>query len=334
MAKRQLGGRYALEALMGEEGGSVVYRAVDTRVPGRVVATKVLHGRARPDEASRERFRRERALLSVLEHPNLLSLFDSGTDGETDWIVVDFARSGSMAQVVQEDGPLDVFAALQVMLQVLGALGAVHRAGVVHRAVEPANILLGHRGQILLGDLGFAHVEGGVEDDTAPRHLDFAAPEQRALLEAGPEADIYGAAVTLMTLLTGRRPKRLGSWSLGDPRWGGVPEGLRAVLRRAASEEPSERFVSAEAFADALLDAARRYRMPRVEELAALWAEARPTNSPHPVLAARSRTSDPSVSNEEGEPDESSLPLLVVSALGGVLVAAGLLWLAALLVLP
>ncbi|MCA9570170.1 MAG: serine/threonine protein kinase [Myxococcales bacterium] len=326
MNGRRLGGRYALDEPVGRGPNAVVYRATDTRAVGRVVATKVLHGRDRPDARTRHRFRREREILLALDHPNLLRLYDAGTDGETDWIVVDFAKTGSVGDLLRSDGPFDERSALDALVPALAALGAAHRAGVVHRAFGPDNILVGHRGQILLSDFTSATVLGQADEGDDRGRGPFAPPEQIASpWDVGPEADVYAAAATLVTLLTGRVPGPLWEISLGDPRWGSVPEWLRPLLSTAGALAPSDRFPSAEHLAAAIVEAAVRYGRPRSDELAALWEKVRPRTAPRPLHADRP---PPEVTPEPTAPPPS-VGHVYLSIAGGIVVAGALLALAA-----
>ncbi len=271
MRGRRLGGRYVLEEIEEEGGAAVCYRARDSRIPGRVVRTKVLHGSRGPSPHDRERFHRERTLLRGLDHPNLLQLYDAGRDGETDWMVTDHPRYGTFDALLRAEGRLDEGTVLEIAVQAGAALAAVHRAGVVHGAVHPSNLFFTDGGTVLLADLAAASVMGeGVS--LRPDGVATSAPERYG----GPESDVYGFAATLVLLLTGHPPRGLGDRSLGDPRWGVVPGWMRAVLRRALAEDPAERFASAERFVDALLDAALRYRRPNTEVLCARWEAIRP----------------------------------------------------------
>lgn len=297
--------RYELLNPIGDGPNGVVYRATDLKTPGRTLAIKILK---EPDSESRRyRFRKEAEILKSLDHPNVITIHDVGTQNGNDWIAMDYAPSGSLAKVLRQDGPFELHGALEVILGILAGLAAAHELGIVHRDVNPENVLLGHRGAIILADFGHARVEGAAQVTRQGSDLQsfpIAAPEQRLdAHQTDARADVYCAAVTLFILLNGRRPPELCTLSPDDPAWAAVPAWLRDVLTRAAALEPDDRYDDAEAFGTALVKAIGRHHH-RASELQAFWQERRPT-------ARHVGSAELEAKRRAEAPKRSVLPILV-----------------------
>lgn len=307
--QRRMGGRYTLGEALGDGENTVVYRAVDTRGAQRVVATKVLHANGAPDPVQRQHLRDERDVLEQLDHPNVVQMLDAGTNGSTDWIVLDYATAGDLAEVLRLDGPFDEEAVLQIAIQLFAALESAHRVGILHHAIRPANLLIGHRGRILLS--GFTHAKR------------YGAPCHDAVVRGRP-SDLYDAACTLVHLLNGRHPEDLETFSLNDSRWVDVPDWMRLTLRGAAGAPDARPVDTAQAFALALLEGAHQYQRPGAEALAAMWSEIRP-----PQTLVQECT----VPAPQQEAEEAGIPAVFLSIAGGLLVGTALIGLAAMFVL-
>ena len=138
---RQLG-RYELLERVGEGGMGVVWRAADTRHPGRVVAIKVLRPHIAHDEGARERLRREVRTLARVHHPQVAAVIDADVDGPAPYIVTDFVPGPPLDKVVDQEGPLRGEELLRVARGLAKALHAIHEVGIVHRDLKPGNVLL------------------------------------------------------------------------------------------------------------------------------------------------------------------------------------------------
>ncbi len=256
----ELGGRYVLGDRLGKGGTAEVYRGWDDLL-GVQRALKLLtveHPRVR--QSLRRRLRAEAQAMARIQHPNILRISDVGFHEEVDFVVMELADGGSLAEWIEERGPMAPVVAIGFMLQVLAGLAAAHAAGIVHRDVKPQNVLLDTRGTALLADFGIAlvtHEDIGrtTRAGVAMGSLSFMAPEQRLdARSVDVTADIYSAAATLFNLLTGNNPVDLFTADEHSPRWGAIPTDLRAIIARGTLLDPAARFPDARSMATALLD--------------------------------------------------------------------------------
>jgi hypothetical protein len=284
---RVLGERYRVEEVIGRGGMGAVYRATDERL-GRPVAVKVITAVA-TDAESRERmrarFRREAAAAARLpHHPNVVPVYDYGTDAETslDYIVMELLRGRDLATQLQRSGPPPMALALRILQQAARGLNVGHRMGVIHRDVKPGNIFLVEDGdpgevQVRVLDFGIAKVIDEEESQTAltrdgraPLSPAYASPEQlRGDDVLTPSADVFSLGAVGYQLLTGQKPYTEADrnrMSVGMPvpppsirsRNPAVPAEVETTILRAMEMDPSARFPSAGAFADAVEAGLRR----------------------------------------------------------------------------
>jgi serine/threonine protein kinase len=316
LAGRTLVDRYRIDEVIGRGGMGAVYRARDLRL-GRAVAVKVISVAA-PDEVAHERlrarFQREARAAATLHHPNVVAVYDYGTDAELglDFLVMELLRGEDLAGRLARKGPPAVSTALHILYQAARGLGAGHRAGLIHRDVKPGNLFLepGDRlGEVQVRVLDFGIAEMAAADDETMTHLTvvgrspfspaYASPEQ-LMGEAGltPATDVFSLGAVGYQLLTGRR-----AFSTGDPREQiaqvtqavstelprvrGLPTSVRICLQRALARSPSERFPNAGAFAEAI--AVGLPSDPSVEFV----PDDRSTGEPDHTLLAPEPRSDP-----------------------------------------
>ncbi|MGW0174035.1 protein kinase domain-containing protein [Rhodococcus sp. NPDC003322] len=240
---------------IGRGGFGAVYRCIQT-VLERMVAVKVLT--AELDDENRERFFREQKAMGRLTgHPNIARALQVGiTDSGRPYLVMPYYPQGSLDDRIRLHGPLSAAEVLRVGVKMAGALETAHRAGVVHRDVKPANILLTDYGEPLLADFGIAHITGGFETatGTVSGSPAFTAPEVLGGDPPTPAADVYGLGATLFAALTGhaafeRRSGeqvvaqflRITTEPVPDLRVSGVDNGVAAVIEHAMARTPDER---------------------------------------------------------------------------------------------
>ena len=208
--ERVLAGRYRLGAVIGRGGMGAVWQARDELL-NRDVAIKEIVWPAQMDPAERETARRravrEAQMAARLSHPNVVGMYDILEEDGRPCIVMELVPFRSLRDAVAEDGPMSPAEAAQVGLSVLAALRAVHGAGVVHRDVKPANILLGPSGRVVLADFGIAKAA----DSPALTALgvllgspSYLAPERARGDRAGTAADLWALGVSLYTAVEGR----------------------------------------------------------------------------------------------------------------------------------
>ncbi|WP_280217557.1 serine/threonine-protein kinase [Nocardia neocaledoniensis] len=254
---------YRVERVLGSGGMGSVYAARHPRLP-RVVALKLLHSSVAADPLFRGRFEREAELAGRLDHPNIVAIHDRGSEAGRLWIAMQYVP-GSDVETVLRGGPLASEWALHIARSTADALDHAHAAGLLHRDVKPANILLRENAagvsaqQVLLTDFGIAKA---IDEGTALTRtgslvatLRYAAPEQLDGRPVGPRADQYSLACTLFHLLTGHPPYTatnagaLIGAHLMQPvppisARTGLPAALDAVFARAMAKDPAHRFAS------------------------------------------------------------------------------------------
>jgi beta-lactam-binding protein with PASTA domain len=188
---------------------AVVYSAFDTRLD-RPVAVKVMHPALAADEDFVARFRREAKAAAKLSNPHVVSVTDQGRDGDVIFLVMELIEGRTLREVLRESGRLSAPEALEVMIPVLEALAAAHRAGLIHRDVKPENVLVADDGTVKVGDFGLARaVEASPLTATTGLLLGtvaYLAPEQVSRGVADARADVYACGIMLFELLTGKPP--------------------------------------------------------------------------------------------------------------------------------
>ena len=202
-----LDGRYRVDARIAVGGMATVYRALDTRLD-RVLALKVMHPTLAADGTFVDRFIREAKSVARLAHPNVVQVFDQGTDGSYVYLAMEYVAGCTLRDVLRERGALQPRAALDILEPVLAALGAAHRAGFVHRDMKPENVLIGDDGRVKVADFGLVRSVDTVTNTTGTvlGTVSYLAPEQIEHGTADPRVDVYACGVVLYEMLTGDRP--------------------------------------------------------------------------------------------------------------------------------
>ena len=319
-----LAGRYVLVEELGRGGMASVWRAND-EVLDRPVAVKILHEHLAEDPSFRDRFNTEALAAARLTHPSIVNVFDTGDEGGLSFIVMELVEGRTLASLLETRGPLEPDRAIAIMLPVLGALQFSHDNGVVHRDVKPANILVADSGIVKVVDLGIARAAyAGADVTTTGRVLGsvpYLSPEQVQGTDVDRRSDVYACGVVLYEMLTGRKPfeaeTELASAMMRltrDPlppraRRPGIPRPLEAVVMRAMSRRPEDRFPTAENMAAALV----RVRRP------GQTTTAYPTTTPPPA----ERTERPAAAGGGLFQSWMLVPLVAI-LLAGVAIVLGL----------
>ncbi|MEG3629223.1 serine/threonine-protein kinase [Streptomyces poriticola] len=212
--ERVIAGRYRLLSALGEGGMGTVWRARD-EVLRREVAVKEVRapaGLPEPDvERMYTRLEREAWAAARVAHRNVVTVYDVATDEGRPWIVMELVRGVSLADLLEAEGPLAARRAAQIGAEVLAALRAAHAAGVLHRDVKPANVLLANDGRVVLTDFGIAVVEGSSALTMTGEVVgspEFLAPERALGRTPGPESDLWSLGVLLYAAVEGGSPFR------------------------------------------------------------------------------------------------------------------------------
>ncbi|MER6912971.1 Stk1 family PASTA domain-containing Ser/Thr kinase [Streptomyces sp. NPDC000594] len=202
-----LDGRYRVDARIAVGGMATVYRAVDTRLD-RELALKVMHPSLATDSGFVQRFIREAKSVARLAHPNVVGVFDQGTDGAYVYLAMEYVAGCTLRDILRERGALRPRAALDILEPVLAALGAAHRAGFVHRDVKPENVLVGDDGRVKVADFGLVRAVGSQTNTSGALlgTVSYLAPEQIEDGVCGTRTDVYACGVVLYEMLTGAKP--------------------------------------------------------------------------------------------------------------------------------
>ena len=262
-----IAGRYEQREPIGRGGMGEVHAAWDRRLE-RPVAIKTLRADVAAQPDARRRFESEARSAARLVHPNVVSVYDSGEDAGIPFMVMELLPGRSLRDELA-GGPMALREVQSLAAQVIGALGAAHAAGIVHRDIKPGNILMTEDGRWKVGDFGIAksvQMEGGDETATGmvlgtPAYL---PPERLFGSEATPGGDLYSLGVILYQALAGRRPFEADTpegWAaviaarsaepLANVR-ADVPPAMADAIGRSISPDPTTRFSSAEEMAAAM----------------------------------------------------------------------------------
>ena len=256
-------GPYRIEGRLGQGGMGVVFRARHDG-DGRTVALKVLRDELSADDEYKRRLAREARAAAEVDHPNLAPVLESGEIDGRVYLAVRYVDGRSLDERLRIDGPLEVADLVRLAADVGAGLDALHRHGIVHRDVKPANIMLATDGTAVLSDFGLAK---GLAYTvlTKPGQLlgtlNYLAPELLRKQPAGPMSDLYSFGCVLFECLAGKAPfagrglLRVGMAHLeeepGDPAAGrdDVPEAVSWTVRQALAKDPARRPTGAGALA-------------------------------------------------------------------------------------
>jgi eukaryotic-like serine/threonine-protein kinase len=202
------GGRYRVEDVLGRGGMASVYLARDEELE-RPVAVKVLAEHLADQPEFHDRFLREARLAAQLSHPNIVQVFDVGEENGSPFIVMECVEGSTLAQELNERGPLEPDEVVDLALQICGGLEHAHAAGLVHRDIKPQNLLLRPDGTVKIADFGIARAAETTRLTQMGSVLGTAAylsPEQALGEEVTAAVDLYSLGCVLYELLTGRTP--------------------------------------------------------------------------------------------------------------------------------
>ncbi len=252
-------GRYKIIRKLGTGGMADVYLAEDQEL-GRRVAIKILNDRHAADDQFIERFRREAKNAAGLSHPNIVSIYDRGEAEGTYYIAMEYLEGRSLKELIVSRGSAPVRTSIEYTRQILAALGAAHRQGIVHRDIKPHNVLVGPEGRLKVTDFGIAR--SGASQMTEVGSIigtaQYLSPEQARGSQVDQTSDVYSVGVVLYELLTGQvpftgdTPLEIAMKHLSEiPKPPSelrpdVPHDLDMVVLRALAKDPSERYQSAE----------------------------------------------------------------------------------------
>lgn len=256
-----LKGRYRLMAQQGSGGMAVIYKAQDLEL-SRTVAVKILRPSLTADPTFLTRFKNEARSVANLQHPNIVTIYDVGSDGQTQFIVMEFVDGQDLKKIIKTEGILTVDRALKIAIQICAGIGFAHRAQLVHADVKPQNILVTRGDVVKVTDFGIAQAFS----DTQPPEKQqvvwgsphYFAPEQAKGEKPTPASDVYSIGIVMFEMLTGRLPyvggdqQQLALAHIRDrvpmvtefnPS---VPEALSQIVYKVMSKEPAMRYRTAD----------------------------------------------------------------------------------------
>ena len=253
------GGRYEVLERIGAGGMAIVYKAKDLLL-NRVVTIKVLREQFVSDEDFIRRFRREAQSAASLSHPNIVSVYDVGKEGDTEYIVMEYVEGRNLKELIREYAPLSTDQSINLGRQITEAIQNAHEHHIIHRDIKPHNILVTADGHAKVTDFGIARaVSSATVTHTGDiiGSVHYLSPEQAKGLLSNEQSDIYSLGIVLYELVTGRVPydgetpitialKHLQEQpvlpSVINPR---IDKEFEAVIMRAIAKSPEQRYLSA-----------------------------------------------------------------------------------------
>ena len=256
-------GRYEITGILGAGGMGVVYKAHDTAID-RDVAIKVLTANIALNYNALQRFLVEARTAGRLSHANAIAIYEIGDAGGIHYLILEFAAGGSVSDRIERDGAFSVLEATRIAIDASKGLSAAHRAGIVHRDMKPANLLVAADGTIKIADFGLARpaIRADHQLTREGQILGtpyFMSPEQCEARELDHRSDIYSLGATYYALLTGANPYQNESsivhvlhahcsGAVLDPREINrlIPHACATIVARATAKRPEDRYQSAE----------------------------------------------------------------------------------------
>lgn len=270
MASKILAGRYELLEKRGDGGMAVVYKAKD-RLLNRFVAIKILKPEFIRDPKFVDSFRRESQAAAGLSHPNVVSVFDVGKEGNIYYIVMEMMEGDTLSDVIKREAPMGEKRVINITKEIAAGLSAAHKKNIIHRDVKPHNIIFSDDGVAKITDFGIAKaVNNGTIVNTKTTVLGsvhYLSPEQARGGFVDAKSDIYSLGIVMYEMLTGKVPfdgenavsvammhinGNVPAPSIENPA---VSSLMDAIVLKATSRQPGERFASADELISALKDA-------------------------------------------------------------------------------
>ncbi|MCP6681450.1 Stk1 family PASTA domain-containing Ser/Thr kinase [Bacillus nakamurai] len=257
---KRISGRYHILRPIGGGGMANVYLAEDI-ILEREVAIKVLRFDFVNDNDFIRRFRREAQSASSLDHPNIVSIYDIGEEGDIYYIVMEYVEGMTLKEYITTHGPLHPKEALSIMEQIVSAIAHAHHNHIVHRDIKPHNILIDHMGHIKVTDFGIATALSSTtitHTNSVLGSVHYLSPEQARGGLATKKSDIYALGIVLFELLTGKIPfdgesavsialKHLQTETPSAKKWNpSIPQSVENIILKATAKDPFHRYESAE----------------------------------------------------------------------------------------
>ncbi len=334
---KRLDGRYEIREIIGVGGMAVVYKAYDC-IEDRIVAVKILKEEFTSNEEFITRFKNESKAIAVLNHPNIVKVYDVSFGDLIQYIVMEYVDGITLKEYINKQGTLRWKDAVYLTIQVLRALQHAHDKGIVHRDVKPQNIMLLPDGTIKVTDFGiarFARSEHKTMTDKAIGSVHYISPEQARGEQTDEKADIYSVGVMLYEMLTGRLPFEAESavsvaimqlqQEPVKPRDinNSIPVGLEQITMHAMQKDINKRYKSA---AEMLRDLEEFRRSPDMVFEYNYFVDNEPTKFVDAVNApAADSTTEQAVTaddSEDGDDEKSPVIPILAGVAAAFIVAA------------
>ena len=258
MNGKRISDRYKILRMIGGGGMANVYLARDM-ILDRDVALKILRMDFSNDEEFIRRFHREAQSATSLTHPNIVSIYDVGEEGDIYYIVMEYVDGMTLKQYIQAYSPIPVEKALDIMKQITSAVSHAHQNHIVHRDIKPHNILIDHNGNVKITDFGIAMALSATsitQTNSVLGSVHYLSPEQARGGMANKKSDIYSLGIVMFELITGRLPfsgesavsialKHLQSETPSPSRWNpSIPQSVENIILKATAKDPFHRYES------------------------------------------------------------------------------------------
>ncbi|CAM3415104.1 serine/threonine protein kinase PrkC [Aeromicrobium ponti] len=253
---RRISGRYKILDMIGGGGMANVYLAHDM-ILDRDVAVKVLRLDFAEDEEFIRRFHREAQSATSLAHPNIVNIYDVGEEDSIYYIVMEYVDGQTLKQYIQQNSPVRIDEALEIMKQLTSAISHAHQNHIIHRDIKPHNILVDRHGNVKITDFGIAMALSATsitQTNSVLGSVHYLSPEQARGGMANRKSDIYSLGIVMFELLTGRLPfsgesavsialKHLQSETPSLKRWNpSIPQSVENIVLKATAKDPFHRY--------------------------------------------------------------------------------------------
>lgn len=281
MGATVLGNRYEILRKIGDGGMAFVYQARD-KLLNRIVAVKVLRPEFVDDQEFLVKFKREAEAVASLSHPNIVNVYDVGEDGKVHYIVMEYVDGQNLKEIIQDEGSLEEYTALDIAKQIARALSAAHRNGIIHRDIKPHNILISKDGrQVKVADFGIAKA---VSNSTMTNmgsvigSVHYISPEQAKGKHLTSNADLYSLGIVLYEMIIGRVPfsgdspisialKHINEdIAFTDQDKINIPNSVRTIISKLTQKEPANRYQTAEELIEDIEFVERNIDLPYIKD--------------------------------------------------------------------
>ena len=281
MGATVLGNRYEILRKIGDGGMAFVYQARD-KLLNRIVAVKVLRPEFVDDQEFLVKFKREAEAVASLSHPNIVNVYDVGEDGKVHYIVMEYVDGQNLKEIIQDEGSLEEYTALDIAKQIARALSAAHRNGIIHRDIKPHNILISKDGrQVKVSDFGIAKA---VSSSTMTNmgsvigSVHYISPEQAKGKHLTSNADLYSLGIVLYEMIIGRVPfsgdspisialKHINEdIAFTDQDKINIPNSVRTIISKLTQKEPANRYQTAEELIEDIEFVERNIDLPYIKD--------------------------------------------------------------------